>query len=42
MTAPAGLHRQPWFWPAAASVILMIMIGALSPEFRAETPFRVP
>jgi ribose transport system permease protein len=34
MTAHAGLHRQPWFWPAAASVILMIMIGALSPEFR--------
>ena len=34
MTAPAGLRRQPWFWPAAASVILIVMIVALSPEFR--------
>ena len=34
MTALSGLHRQPWFWPAAASVVLMVMIGALSPELR--------
>jgi ribose transport system permease protein len=34
MSALAGLRRQPWFWPAAASALLMVMIGTLSPEFR--------
>ena len=34
MTALADLRPQAWLWPAAASVLLMVMIGALSPEFR--------
>ncbi len=34
MTALARLRRQAWFWPAAASAVLMVIIGALSPEFR--------
>ncbi len=34
MTALAALRQLAWFWPAAASAILIVTIAALSPEFR--------
>jgi ribose transport system permease protein len=34
MTALAALRRQAWIWPAAASALLIVLVVALSPEFR--------